>query len=282
MLRRQAIATLFAAAAARAQDPLAAFFEGVHGTALLVDTTARRAIAVHAPESAGRLIVPPGSTIKPFSIAALLESGKLRPSDTFRCPGELTIAGRNLACSHPRDLPPMQARTAIAYSCNCFVAHYAALFEPGELIRALLRYRVFAPTEWVRQEAVGEPGRADVRLQALGEDAVRVTPAGLAMAYQRLAVACGRVSMGPILGGLEDAVAFGTAQRARVEGLKVAGKTGSVRTADGAHLAWFAGFAPSTAPKYVVVAMVHGRSGGADAAPIGGRILEAAWRGRVR
>jgi cell division protein FtsI/penicillin-binding protein 2 len=280
MLRRHAIATLFAAAGARAQDRLAPLFEGVHGTALLIDAATLRAIAVHAPDLAGRLLVPPGSTLKPFSISALLDAGKLRPFDTFRCPGALTIAGRNLSCSHPRDLPPMQARTAIAYSCNCFVAHYAAQFEAGELMRSLLRYRLFLPTELVAKEAAGEPGQGDVRLQALGEDGV-VTPAGLAVAYQRLVVACRRVSMGPILGGLEDAVAFGTAQRARVDGLKVAGKTGSTRGSDGTYLAWFAGFAPSTAPKYVLVAMVQGRSGGADAAPIAGRILEAAWRGRV-
>ena len=49
---------------------------------------------------------------------------------------------------------------------------------------------------------------------------------------------------------------------------------------DGAHLAWFAGFLPSVAPKYVVTVMLQGRSGGADAAPVAGRILEAAWGGR--
>jgi len=279
MLRRHAIATLFAAAA-RAQDRIAPLFNGAHGTAVLLDIARQRPIAIHAPELAGRLVAPPGSTVKPFSLAALMETGKLRPSDTFRCPGNLVIAGRNLACSHPRDLPPMQARTAIAYSCNCFVAHFAERFEPGELMLALSRYKLFAPTEWVAGEAAGGPGRADARLQALGEDGVMVTAAGLANAYLRLAVACGRISMAPLLGGLEDAVEFGTAQRARIEGLKVAGKTGSVRNADGAHLAWFAGFAPSVSPTFVVVAMVQGKSGGADAAPIAGRILEAAWRGR--
>jgi cell division protein FtsI/penicillin-binding protein 2 len=74
---------------------------------------------------------------------------------------------------------------------------------------------------------------------------------------------------------MEDAVEFGTAQRARVPGLKVAGKTGTVRAADGTHLAWFAG----VAGKYAIVVMLQGRSGGADAAPVAGKVLEAAWRG---
>jgi len=55
--------------------------------------------------------------------------------------------------------------------------------------------------------------------------------------------------MESILDGMEDAVEYGTAQLARLEGIKVAGKTGSIRTADGARLAWFGGFAPSRSPK---------------------------------
>lgn len=277
MLRRHFIPALLTAAA-RAQDRLAPFLEDARGAALLVDARTRRPLAEHAPEVAGRLLVPPGSTVKPFTVAALIESGKLRPAEEFRCPGTLAIAGYNLSCSHPPDLPPMNARAAIAYSCNCFVARYAARFEPGELTRAFARYGLLSRTEWVPEEAAGEFTRGDVRLQALGEAGIRVTPAAVAMAYLRLAAVGARAWMAPVMGGLEDAVAFGTAQRARVAGLKVAGKTGSVRAADGAHLAWFAGFAPAGRPKYVVTVMLQGLSGGADAAPVAGRILEAAWR----
>jgi cell division protein FtsI/penicillin-binding protein 2 len=261
--RRSAIATLFAAAA-RAQDRLAPFFEGAHGAAILIGAAARRPIAIHAPELAGRLLVPPGSTMKPFVLAALLESGKLRPADSFRCPGYLVIAGHNLACSHPRGLPPMQVRTAIAYSCNCFVAHFAERFDPG----ALARYGLTSRTNWIDDEAEGAITRADSRLLALGEEGILVTPAGLAMGYLRLA----RTSPLAIREGLEDAVDYGTAQRARVDGVKVAGKTGSVR-----NTAWFAGFTP----KYAIAVMLQGRSGGADAAPIASRILEAACRGAL-
>lgn len=261
MLRRHFLQILFAAA----QDRLASYFGDAHGTAILLHTATRRTVAVHAPELAGRLLVPPGSTVKPFVIAALLESGKLRADDSYRCPGELRIGEYNMACSHPRDLPPMQARSAIAYSCNCFVARHASRFEGGELANVFARSGLLSGTEGV----AGELTRADVRLQALGEAGIRVTPSGLAMAYARRAWA------GPVLGGLEDAVEFGTAQRAHVDGVRVAGKTGSVRAPDGMHLAWFAGFTA----KYTVVVMLQGRSGGADAAPVAGKILEAAHAG---
>jgi cell division protein FtsI/penicillin-binding protein 2 len=110
-------------------------------------------------------------------------------------------------------------------------------------------------------------------LQALGEFGLRITPAELAMAYRRLAVNV--AEMEAIRRGLEGAVEYGTAQRAAVVGVTVAGKTGSTRTADGKPVAWFAGFAPSRAPKIVVTVMLQGNSGGADAAPLGGRILQA-------
>jgi cell division protein FtsI/penicillin-binding protein 2 len=46
-------------------------------------------------------------------------------------------------------------------------------------------------------------------------------------------------------------------------------------------IAWFAGFAPSREPSAVVTVMLQGRSGGADAAPVAGRILEAHLAGRL-
>lgn len=281
MLRRNFLTILVSGAArSQPQDRLAGFFEGAHGAAILIGVANRRGIAAHEPAMVGRMLVPPGSTLKPFAIATLLESGKLRAGETFRCPGKLEIGGRNLSCSHPPDLPPMTARSAIAYSCNCFVARYAERLEPGELTRSCGRYGLLSRTAWIEEEAAGEFTHGDVRLQSLGESGVLVTPAAVAMAYTRLAVTSARAWMAPVLGGLEDAVEVGTAQRARVAGVKVAGKTGSVRSAEGANLAWFAGFVPSVSPRYVVTVMLQGRSGGSDAAPVGGRILEAAWNGR--
>ena len=101
------------------------------------------------------------------------------------------------------------------------------------------------------------------------------------MGYRSLALSSGRPEMLPILEGMEDAVEYGTAQLARLDGIKVAGKTGSIRTADGARTAWFGGFAPSRAPEVVVAVMVQGRSGGADAAPVAGKILAAYRAGKL-
>jgi penicillin-binding protein 2 len=80
----------------------------------------------------------------------------------------------------------------------------------------------------------------------------------------------------------------GTARKSRVEGLKMAGKTGTAEAAQRApegtpddiehwlqeDHAWFVGYAPADAPEIVVAVFVeHGGSGGHVAAPIVARIM---------
>ncbi|MFA5335288.1 MAG: penicillin-binding protein 2 [Candidatus Omnitrophota bacterium] len=69
----------------------------------------------------------------------------------------------------------------------------------------------------------------------------------------------------------------GTGQRARVEGLKIAAKTGTAEAPNGDPHAWFMGFAPADDPKVAFVVMVeHGGHGGVAAADIAGKILKFA------
>ena len=289
MLRREAMAVLLGASARAFAAPpkkLDSLIGAIPGAALLVDVRTRRLIAVQNPEAAGALLLPPGSAIKPFTLQALLRNGRLRPGEAFPCPGNLEIGGRSFACSHPQVAAPIQVPTALAYSCNCFVAHFAARFAPGELAAHLARCGLASRTGWFGEaESAGRIQRAHEgeaqQLQAIGEGSVLVSAAALALAYRRLALTAAQPEMAPIRAGLEGAVEFGTAQRARVAGVSVAGKTGSVRAADGAMIAWFAGFAPSRAPSVAVTVMLQGRSGGADAAPVAARILEAHLAGRL-
>jgi cell division protein FtsI/penicillin-binding protein 2 len=57
-----------------------------HAAAVLVDVPSRRLIAVHGAALAAGALLPPGSTMKPFALAALLEAGELRPQDAYNCP----------------------------------------------------------------------------------------------------------------------------------------------------------------------------------------------------
>ena len=269
MLDRRTVVGMLLGATLRAGS-LDRFFGGARGTAVLLELKTRKVIGVHQPELAARWLMPPGSTMKPFSIGALLDSGKLRADEQFPCPIQLSLAGRSFTCSHPATGVPMRAETAIAYSCNNFVAHFAKRFDGGELARAVKFSRnsgFFVDEVPSRVEPAGD--LVERQLQAIGEAKVIVTPAGLLAAYAGLASR----AAGPVLDGLEGAVEYGTAQLAAVPKVKVAGKTGTVVDRNGAHIVWFAGFAPSRTPQVAVVVASQGRSGAMDAAPIAGRIL---------
>jgi cell division protein FtsI/penicillin-binding protein 2 len=235
-----------------------------HGTAVLCDLKTRRVTAIHRPDLAGRWLIPPGSTLKPFSLWALIANGKLRPEEEYRCPRKLTIAERSFDCTHPPIAEPIRVPAAIAYSCNCFVAHFAARFASGELARFLAAHGMTSPAEITPASHLD-----DRQLQAIGEQRVLVTPTALLAAYADLAARAPEA----IRYGLEGAVEYGTAQLAASPKMKVAGKTGTVVTSSGARVVWFAGFAPSRTPAAVIAVALQGRSGGLDAAPIAGSLL---------
>jgi len=227
-----------------------------YAIAVVVDRPTKR---IASSQGALNVAVRPGSTLKPFVIWALLDLHRMSATETWACPRELRIAGRNFTCSHPLLSAPLNAETALAYSCNNFVTHFAERLHDGELA-VFLRAHGFS-------RASVAVGADRIRMQALGEADVRVTPVELARAYARLADAAPEA----VKRGLQSAVTYGTAQLAG--GVGLVGKTG---TAEG--MALFAGFTRDVA---VVVAM-PGASGGGDAAPWAKAVVApgGVWVGR--
>jgi penicillin-binding protein 2 len=81
--------------------------------------------------------------------------------------------------------------------------------------------------------------------------------------------------------GMEGAVESprGTASRARVDGLSVAGKTGTAQNSQGEDHAVFVCFAPVESPQVAIAILVeHGGEGGLSAAPIAKRMLEYLYK----
>jgi penicillin-binding protein 2 len=72
----------------------------------------------------------------------------------------------------------------------------------------------------------------------------------------------------------------GTGREARLDEVRVAGKTGTAESGGGRpDHAWFAGYAPADAPRLaIVVVLEHGGSGGRAAAPIAREFLREAVR----
>jgi penicillin-binding protein 2 len=79
--------------------------------------------------------------------------------------------------------------------------------------------------------------------------------------------------------GMQQAVSWGTAKTAAVDGVNVAGKTGTAEfgpdLGGGTYQshAWFTGFAPAENPEVAVVVFLQQGNGAKNAAPVGGRIL---------
>jgi peptidoglycan glycosyltransferase len=75
---------------------------------------------------------------------------------------------------------------------------------------------------------------------------------------------------------MTNVVANGTGKRARIDGVQVAGKTGTAENAGNDH-SWFIGFAPADNPKIAVAVFVRngGRTGGDVSAPIARSVMQA-------
>jgi len=77
---------------------------------------------------------------------------------------------------------------------------------------------------------------------------------------------------------MQRVVNAGTGTAAALEGIQVAGKTGTAEKGDGSDLAWFVAFAPADDPEVAVVVVIEdsGSTGGEVAAPLAAEVIKSA------
>ncbi len=244
--------------------------EGATEVAIVVlDPRDGRVLASSGPVEAS---APMGSSVKPFTVAAALEAG-LDPERRFDGEGGSWVVD---GTTEVRDYTPsdsLSARDVLVRSSNIGAA---------KIVEAVGAAPVEAMFARVGAEA---PAGGSWLLHGGGVD-VRVSPLALARAYGALANGGELRAPGEARGErlcspevaravgamLEAAVSDeGTGHRARVPGVRVAGKTGTPAVGAGV----FAGFAPVDAPRYVVVirAEAPGAVGGTLAAPAFSRLV---------
>jgi len=263
------------ATASRLQSEVDRAMVKLPGAFVIVDVATRAVLAAHGMDVASLRREAPGSTLKPFLLMALLETGKLDPKQQFICLRPLKIGSAQMDCTHPVEVRQLDAAEAIAYSCNSYVAQVAPRLNGVELVELLRRAGFDTASGLVAQEARGrivQPANLEeLQLEALGYRGIEVTPLELLEAYRKLALRKRQEDLGvdaPVFSGLEGAVTFGMAHAASVDGMKIAGKTGTsvARNTQQTH-GFFVGYAPAEKPEIaVVVFLAKGR--GLDAAAI--------------
>jgi cell division protein FtsI (penicillin-binding protein 3) len=256
----------------------------------------------------------PGSTLKPFTIAAALESGAVTPTTVVStAPGTLTLGHHTIRDVHPA--AAMSVAQVLQKSSNVGAAKLA-LGLPAQALWTLYQRVGFGqPPELEFPGVAGGKLRhysgwrpIEQATMAYGHG-ISVSLAQLAHAYTVFArdgelVPLSLVKRGVQAGGervisrdtaravrsmLELAVQpGGTGPRARVMGWRVAGKTGTAHKPDHGgyaadkYLSSFVGLAPASAPRLVIAVMIDEPLGqyygGAVAAPVFAQVMQGALR----
>ncbi len=206
----------------------------------------------------------PGSAIKPLLLAWALDHGVVAPETQVYCRRDLKVGAMRLPCTHPADQTVFTAESALAESCNRWFAALGRRFTGPQLEAALGSTRL-------PHSALDRADAEQRELAVLGLRGVTATPMQLALAYREMALHLPQE--GAVMQGMLGSVRYGMANPAAVDGLAIAGKTGTAGMAGGARThGWFAGFLSG---RFVLVIYVP-RGDGGDAARLAHRFFERA------
>jgi len=265
------------------------------------DVLALAGLAVSGPQ-------PPGSVFKIITLAAALQEGETRPSESFPVRTAATLEGVALRNAGDESCGGTLTNS-FAHSCNSVFGPLGARLGAKRLVEYAEKFgfNERLPIPAAKPSTIPPPRELKDELavgaSAIGQDRDLATP--LVMASAGATIANGGVRARPRLLRSEKVVRRrvvrrrvarnvrdmmvavvrgGTGTAAALPGVEVAGKTGTaelVPTAGGASDpsntdAWFVAFAPASAPKLAVAVMLVGAGqGGASAAPVAREVLAA-------
>jgi len=272
----------------------------------------------------------PGSTFKVLMSIVGLETGTITPQSTVFCPGSVNIYNRQFMCWKKGGHGTVDVHSALVHSCNVFyyllgrkvgidaISKYAKMFGIGELsgIDIPGESRGNPPSvEW-KQRIHKEPWYpGDTISVSIGQGLLAVTPVQMATMISavanggtlvqphlardaktestKLSVSAGTLAL--IRDALADVVEEGTATRAQLGPIRVAGKTGTAQVfkksvgvdadkqpKEERDHAWFIGYAPAENPEVAFAIVIeHGGHGGTTAAPVARQVLEVYFEDRL-
>ncbi|MBQ3359086.1 MAG: penicillin-binding protein 2 [Microbacterium sp.] len=265
---------------------------------------------------------PPGSTFKLVVAAAAYASGDFTPDSTLPNPASYTLPGSSNRVSNAWGGTCGGGETvtiaeAIRLSCNIPMAELAVKLGDDAIREMAEKFGYNQSFETPLESTASSYPRAlddaQTALSGFGQGQVTATPLQVAMISAGIAndglvmnprmvdqvigndlsvvrsyddTEFGRALEPDIADEVTDAmvasVSTGAAQGARIDGIDVAGKTGTAENGNKPHTLWFTGFAPADDPAVAVAVVVEdgggqGQSGSGDtiAAPIAKKVIEA-------
>lgn len=259
---------------------------------------------------------PPGSTMKLVTAAAALEFMEDIDNYIVECNGETVINGVKVTCYGGEAHGKVDLSQAMVYSCNAFFAQVSCemgwkkLKKTGENF-GFNKDFLFSDIRTTSSQLPIERWTDDEELawSGVGQGNALVSPLHMAMIAS--AVANNGVMMEPkLIHGIEtrsgrirfhessvfkqpisaqtankltnimiDAVKKGTGKKADITDVQIAGKTGTAEVGENKKPhAWFIGFAPAEKPTLVVTVVLENTgTGGSNAAPLAGKIVQKAF-----
>jgi cell division protein FtsI (penicillin-binding protein 3) len=260
-------------------------------------------------------IFEPGSTLKPLTIAAAIDTGRVTPRTRIStAPGTLTIGPATIRDAHRSE--QLTVTQVIQKSSNVGAAKVALMLQPQVL------WDLFEQVGFGRESELGFPGEASGKLRPYKtwkpiEQAtmsyghgISVSLLQLVRAYtvfahdgELLPISLVKLNAPPrgvrviapetaraVLTMLEMAThPDGTGPRAQIMGYRVAGKTGTAHKLENGsyapdkYISSFVGLAPASNPRLVIAALIDEPSdgqyyGGTIAAPVFAAVMAGALR----
>ena len=257
-------------------------------------------------------LYPPGSTFKTVTALAGMEYLSDWQSFQVECTGERVFQDKVIHCYNNKVHGMVDMKSALAYSCNCYFAALADEIGAGKLAKTMRQVGMDADSrfelETSRNSIYLAKGATESELveTAIGQGRTGVTPlymAMLASAFandgmmmkpyivdhvvypdgtetkntvpEKLTEICTAEEAAAIRDMMIGVVSGGTGTAAAINGVTVAGKTGTAENATGYDHSWFIGFAPAENPKVAVAVVIENANYG-SATPIAGKVMQAA------
>jgi len=257
-------------------------------------------------------LYPPGSTFKIITALSSLQNNII--NDDFLCSGSTTINGYTIRDYDSKSHGHVDLNKAFRVSCNTYFAEMAVQLGQSNILQTAEKFYFNKDFDFdldIKKSSfpTDKMDKTELAASGIGQGKILATPLEMLMVASGIAndgnivkphlvskvlthdgilVKSNDIEIISNVGSYDkveqiknmmvEVVENGTGTQAKIDGISVAGKTGTAENASGNNHAWFVGFAPAKDPKIAVVVLLEeeGSTGGSKAAPIARELIKFA------